>query len=151
MDIINIRKSHEKEIWFRPDEAPEKMLGPCGKNIEQGFEAFDFLFTANDETLLNTKFKLSEDARLERVCSPTPEGWADESIKLTLAKGLVYSGGIDPVMSNMLISCDGQHTLEELLTDVSSATGIPVGNLRQGFCNLIRDLAAKRFLLVPSK
>ena len=149
--IINMRKSSEKQTWFRPDEAPEKMLGPCGKNIEQGFEAFDFLFSADDETLLNTKFKLSEDARLERVSVPTPEGWADESIKLTLAKGFVYSGGIDPVMSNMLISCDGRLTLEELLTDVSSATGIPVGNLRQGFCNLIRDLAAKRFLLVPSK
>ena len=148
--IINMRKSSEKQTWFRPDDAPEKMLGQCGKNIELGFEAFDFLFTAADETLLKTKFKLSEDARLERVCVPTPEGWADESIKLTLAKGLVYSGGIDPVMSNMLISCDGRHALEELLMDVSSATSIPVDNLRQGFCNLIRDLAAKRFLLVPS-
>jgi SAM-dependent methyltransferase len=145
--VINMRKSAEKHTWFRPGESPEKMLGPCGINIELGFETFDFLFAADDETLLGTRFKLSEDARLERVSVPTPEGWADESITLTLAKGLVYSGGIDPVMSNMLISCDGRHTLEELLKDVSSAAGIPVDNLSKGFCNLIRDLAAKGFLL----
>ena len=144
--IINMRKSSVKQNWFRPDEAPEKMLGPCGKYVELGFRAFDFLFTADDETLLKTKFKLSEDARLERVSVPTPEGWADESIKLTLVKGLVYSGGIDPVFSNMLISCDGQHTLEELLMNVSSATGFPVENLRQGFCNLTREMISKGFL-----
>lgn len=144
--IVNMRKSSKEKNWFRPDEAPEKMLGPCGKNIEQGFKAFDYLFTADDETLLKTKFKLSDDARLERVSAPSPEGWADESIKLTLVKGLVYSGGIDPVMSNMLIKCDGEKPLGELLADISSSVNIPVANLQQGFCNMIREMVAKGFL-----
>jgi SAM-dependent methyltransferase len=144
--IVNMQKSSAGKNWFRPDEAPEKMLGPCGKNIEDGFKAFDYLFTADDETLLKTKFRLSEDARLERLSVPAPEGWADESIKLTLAKGLVYSGGIDPVMSNMLISCDGTKPLGELLTEVSSTVNVPIANLQQGFCNMIREMVAKGFL-----
>lgn len=144
--IVNMRKFSGENNWFRPDEAPEKMLGPCGRNIEDGFKAFDYLFTADDETLLKTKFRLSEDARLERVSAPTPEGWADESIKLTLAKGLVYSGGIDPVMSNMLIKFDGTNILAELLAEVSSAVNVPISNLQQGFCNMIREMMAKGFL-----
>ncbi len=146
--IINMRKSSKGKNWFRPDEAPEKMLGPCGKNIELGFKTFDYLFTADDETLLKTKFKLTDNARLERVSAPTPEGWADESIKLTLAKGLVYSGGIDPVMSNMLIKCDGAKPLSELLTQVSSEVNVPVSNIEQGFCNMIREMVAKGFLQI---
>jgi methylase of polypeptide subunit release factors len=144
--IVNMRKSSGGKNWFRPDGAPEKMLGPCGKNIEDGFKAFDFLFTADDDTMLKTKFKLSDDARLERVSAPAIEGWADESIKLTLAKGLVYSGGIDPVMSNMLIKCDGIKPLGELLAQVSSEINVPVSNLQHGFCNMIREMMAKGFL-----
>jgi SAM-dependent methyltransferase len=144
--IINMRKSLKEKNWFRADKAPEKMIGPCGRYIELGFDAFDFLFTADDKTMLKTKFRLSEDARLERVCAPTPEGWEDESINLTLNKGLRYSGGIDPVLSNMIISCDGSRTLTELLAEVSSAVNVPVSSLQQGFCNLIREMVSKGFL-----
>jgi SAM-dependent methyltransferase len=144
--IINMRKNPKEKTWFRADEAPEKMIGPCGRYIELGFDRFDFLFTADDETMLNTNFRLSEDARLERVCAPTPEGWVDESINLSLCKGLKYSGGIDPVLSNMIISCDGSRTLSELLADVSSAVNVPLSSLQQGFCNLIREMVSKGFL-----
>jgi len=144
--IITMRKSSKHNNWFRADAAPEKMLGPCGKYIMQGFNTFDFLFVADDETMLETRFRLCEDARLERVSAPTPEGWADESITLTLAKGLKYSGGIDPVMANMLIKCDGTKPLEELLANVSSEVGVPVSNLQHGFCNMIREMAAKGFV-----
>jgi SAM-dependent methyltransferase len=146
--IISMKKTQKQETWMKMDEAPEKMLGPCGRYVEQAFDAFDFLSAADDEALLRTKFQLSENARLERVCAPAPEGWADESINLTVSTGLKYSGSIDPVMSNMLILCDGTKTLAQLLEGVSSAAGVPAENLQQGFCNMIREMAAKGFLTI---
>ena len=40
--LITMRRRSSSPSWFRADDAPAKMLGPCGDNVVRLFEAQDF-------------------------------------------------------------------------------------------------------------
>ena len=52
--LITMRKRKGKTNWYRADESPEKMIGPCGTSIARGFQLRDFLqMVQDDNELLN--------------------------------------------------------------------------------------------------
>jgi hypothetical protein len=148
--LITMRRSDGRANWFRADDAPEKMLGPCGDDIVRGFEVSNFLRTITDaQMLLDLKFCISPDVRLERQSKPTSEGWLDESVRLRLAKGLSYSGNIDRYIANMLISCDGQRRLGDLMNEMANALQAEPEKIKASFCGIVRNLVERGFLLPP--
>jgi hypothetical protein len=74
LGVITMRRSRAHKNWFRADESPEKMLGPCGDSVFQAFELRDFLESINDEGLLQTHLSFSSDVRLEQQSAPSLEG-----------------------------------------------------------------------------
>ncbi len=149
--LITIRRRSGSHLnWYRADDAPEKMLGPCGDYIVLGFELRDFLETAQDNTvLLNTRFHVSPDVRLERQSAPSAEGWADETIRLRLKRGLAYEGNIDSSMANVIVRCDGNRPLKDLLKEMAGSLGADISNITSAFCDLVRKLVERGFLLPP--
>lgn len=145
--LITIRRSDAHVNWLRADDAPEKMLGPCGEYIMRGFELRDFLETArNDSILLDTCFQVSPDARLERQCVPDADGWKDEALRLHLVRGFAYSGNMDPFMANVIAGCNGQRSLGNLLNEMACSLGTHAANIAPDFCNIIRSLIERGFL-----
>ncbi len=145
--IITMRRRTDGHPWYRADDAPKKMLGPCGDDILRGFALRDVLESASDADLLETRLILSPDARLERICAPAEEGWKDTSLSLSLVCGLPYTGAIDPVMANFLIACNGTRTLGQVLQDSVPGMDAPSDAVIQALMNIVRSLMERGFLL----
>lgn len=146
--LITMHRSAKGRYWYRADDAPEKMLGPCGDSMVRGFELQDFLETVQDDSLLlNTRFRVSPDVCLERLAKPSAAGWVDETIRLHISRGLAYSGNIDSYMANVIVKCDGQRQLKDLLAEIANAPGVDLEKIRPIFCQMIRGLVERGFLL----
>jgi SAM-dependent methyltransferase len=146
--LITMRRSSGHANWFRADDAPEKMLGPCGEHIVLGFELRDFLETVRDDsTLLNTGLRVSPDVRLERQCVPSAEGWVEEAVQLHLTRGPAYSGRIDPYVANLVIGCDGERRLGDLVAEMAASLGVDPANMISTVCGVVRRLIERGFLL----
>jgi hypothetical protein len=146
--VITMRRSSGHPNWYRAEDAPEKMLGPCGDSIIRGFELRDFLEGLNDDSaLLDARLKVSPDVRLERHSEPSPDGWLDASTHLRFARGLAYSGAIDPYVANLVVRCDGRRPLRDLLAEMAAALGRRPVEVAPAFCTVVRGLIERGFLL----
>ncbi len=146
--LITMRRISDRANWFRADDAPEKILGPCGGYILRGFELRDFLETVRDDAaLLNTRMRVSPDVRLERQSVPSAEGWVDAVADLHLTRGLAYSGRIDPYVANLVVACNGQRILRDLLANMATSLKVDTGSITSTFCNVVRGLIERGFLL----
>jgi len=146
--LITMRKTSGARNWFRADEAPPEMLGPCGEFVVRGFKLRDFLESVqNDEAFLDTRLKLCTDVRLERHATPSDQGWINEVIRLRLSKGLAYSANTDPFIANLVIQCNGKRQLRGLMAEMAKELTRPVAEIVGPFCSVVRQLVAQGFLL----
>ena len=147
--LITMRKSGNRTNWFRADDSPEQMEGPCGDYVENGFELRDFLETVkNDGTLLNTVLRHSPDIRLEQRFKPSERGWKATESYIYLSKGLAYKGNSDPYIANLMINCDGQKPLKDLIKHMAISLGVSTDKIAPTACQLIRKLIEQGFLLL---
>jgi hypothetical protein len=148
--LITMRRSSSHKNWYRAEDAPEKMLGPCGDYVVRGFCLRDFLENIQDDSmLLDTRFKISTDVRLERQAKPSDKGWLDETVQLRLIRGLTYSGNIDPYMANLVVKCNGRRRIKDLLTEMADYLGADRSKITPTFCSVVRGLIERGFLLPP--
>lgn len=146
--LITMRKREGQANWFRADQSPEKMNGPCGESIAQGFELRDFLETVqNDDDLLNSNLRHSPDIRLEQQYEPADHGWKATTSVISLAQGFAYTGNSDPFIANLLISCDGHTPLKERIPGLADSLGVDAAQLTPTLCPLIRKLIEQGFIL----
>jgi hypothetical protein len=146
--VITIRRTDRHNTWFYADDAPRTMIGPAGEAIAQGFELRDFLETVRDDAaLLQARLRLSPDVSLERLQLPSPEGWREDALTLNLNRGFAYSGRVDQYVADILIACDGQHRLHQVIDRIGALPGIDPGKLRSTFCTIVRRLIEHGFLL----
>jgi ubiquinone/menaquinone biosynthesis C-methylase UbiE len=146
--VITMRRTDHRTTWFRADDAPRTMIGPAGESIAKGFELRDFLETVRDDAaLLEASFSLSPDASLERTYKPSPEGWMDDTLMLSLNRGFSYSGAVDQYVADILIACNGKRRLADVLDRLAAMPGIDQAKLKQTFCSVARRLIEHGFLL----
>ena len=146
--LITLRKTESGANWFRADESPEKMEGPCGSEVARGFALMDFLQTvASDEQLLETRLRYAPDLRLEQQYEPTAEGWKTSASVIHLAKGLAYRGNTDPLIANLIVHCNGEKPLKDLVPSMARALETEPGQVAPMVCQIIRKLIEQGFLL----
>jgi methylase of polypeptide subunit release factors len=146
--LIFMRRSPGHSNWFRAEDVPEKMVGPCGDFIVRGFELRDFLETVRDDaTLLDTRLRVSPDVRLEQECKPSDGGWAVIAARFRLGAGITYTGNADVHVVRLLAGCDGSRTLGELVTDIAASLGVDVASIRAPFLDIVRRLIERGFIL----
>ena len=151
--LITMRKAGDnKTIWFRADESPEEMRGPCGEAVATGFELGDFLETVkNDDNLLNCRLSHSPHIRLEQQFEPLEKAWGAVDSFITLTKGFAYKGKSDPLMANMIVKCDGLTPLKQLIPDMAQALGTDTARIIPPVCQLVRKLVEQGSLLPGSE
>lgn len=146
--VISMRRTYRHATWFRADDAPTKMIGPAGESIARGFELRDFLETVRDDAaLLEARLLLSPDVCLERQHKPSPEGWQDVALTLCLNRGFAYSGNVDQYVADILIACDGQRRLADVLDRIAALPGVDIGMLKKTFCTVVKRLIEHGFLM----
>lgn len=76
LGLITMRRKEGAANWFRAEDSPDKMSGPCGEVVERGFALMDFLREVPDDAgLLDTRLQDSPDILLERQYAASPQGW----------------------------------------------------------------------------
>ncbi|MEN6320440.1 MAG: methyltransferase [Syntrophaceae bacterium] len=148
--LITLRRSMSgRSSWFRAEDGPEKMIGPCGDDILQGFALQDFLISAPDDAaLLATRFKVCPDIRLKQEWRFEDKGWQNESIKIERVRGLPVGGNIDPYVASLLRRCDGTRPLECFLNEMAEEfPEIDRAALPGVVARVVRSLIEQRFLL----
>jgi hypothetical protein len=146
--LITMRRTSERTNWFCADDAPEKMLGPCGEAIARRFELHDFLETVRDDrALLETRLCVSPDVRWEQQCEPSAAKWQVVSSQLRLASGLAYTGNIDPYVAGLVLRCNGQRPLRELMAELATSLGGDLEGIAPACLEVTRQLVQHGFLL----
>lgn len=146
--IVMFRKKCNGNNWFSAEDAPDKMLGDTGGDIPLGFALREYLHgLPSDSQLLSKRFRCATDVRLERICAPTPDGWADETFRLFMNRGLAYSGTIDAAIANVVVRCNGSRPVGDLLSETAAALDQPADTIAPDFCNIIRILVRNGILL----
>jgi methylase of polypeptide subunit release factors len=149
--LIFMRRSPGRGNWFCAEDVPEKITGPCGDSIVLGFELRDFLETVSDDaTLLDARFRVSPDVRLDQECRPSDGGWAVVAARFRHEMGIAYTGDADVHVARLLAGCDGKRPLNELLTDMAASLGADMTNIRAPFLDIARRLIERGFILPPS-
>jgi Methyltransferase small domain len=151
--LIMLRRRKEKSPWFRADEAPDKMIGPSGEDIQQGFAFQDYLESLGSDTaLFEQKLRRSDHLNLLRRARPEDGGWAEESIQLTLTRGLAYTADIDHYVANLVIGCNGDRPLRELLAEMADAMGgVDPAAIAGALAQVVRGLLTRGFLMPAAK
>jgi SAM-dependent methyltransferase len=146
--LIAMRRSSGKANWFKADDGPEKLPGPCGDLIERGFRLKDYLGTVRDDsTLLGSLFVISPDARLEMRFRPSSGEWAEVESSLSLVRGISKPGSIDSFLAKVLIGCNGQNRLGDLVPVVADILESDGASVAPQLCSLVRRLVEQGFLL----
>lgn len=120
---------------------------PCGEEIARGFAVRDFLASATDETLLDTRLRLVPDVRLEQEAEPSPEGWRTVASRLRLTRGLAYAGPTDPMRAALVGRCNGQRSLRELVAAVAASLETEFSSIAPACIEVVRRLIERGFLL----
>jgi len=146
--FISFRRSPKQSNWFRAEDGLGKKTEACGDAILRGFELRDFLETVrDDETLLNMRLHVSPDVRLEQQYAPSDGTWVGTVAKLSLVKGLDYSGEADPHVAKLIGACDGSRTLGELLVEMATSLGVEPAKIRPAFLQFARRFIERGFIL----
>ena len=146
--LITLRRRSEGANWFRADDSPNRMLGPAGQAILQGFEAHDFLKTVEDDArLMAQRLQVSPDVRMHQDLRPSGDGWEVLRCEVQLERGLVYAGNVDPFMAGLIAHCDGGRVLGELMADLAAALGKDPAAIAPACLGIVRCLVEQGFLV----
>jgi len=148
--LITMRRRSGGRNWFRADEAPEKMLGPCGHDVLKAFAARDWLDDAGGpRRWLASAFRLNPNIRLQQTFQPAPDGWEELEALLTKTAGLSYSIRIDVAAANLLARCDGSRPLGALISESAASLGVDPESLTEPVLSLVGNLLESGVLEPP--
>jgi hypothetical protein len=70
-----------------------------------------------------------------------------EQASLELVKGLAYSGQVDVAIANLVVHCDGEKPLGELVDEMAQSLGADREKILVPVCAVVRGLLEQGFLL----
>jgi len=145
--LITMRRRSGSGHWFRADDAPEKMIGPCGGDIQRAFAARDwFQKTENRARWLASAFRLNPDIRLEQTFRPSQDAWEEIEVRLRRTSGLAHSIRVDIAAANLLARCNGSRPLGELASALAASLEVDPDSLIEPVLTLVESLVESGFL-----
>ena len=146
--LITMRRRSCASNWYRADDAPEKMIGPCGDSVAMGFDLTDFLEAHKDDSaLLDSRLRVSSDVRLEQTWAASIEQWQEVAAQLYLARGFAFAGNVDSLVAQLVLRSDGRRRLGDLLAELAVALETDLNGVVAGACSIVRQLVQRGFLL----
>jgi hypothetical protein len=101
--------------WVHVGELPSGRLKPASEHTLRVFAAQDFLAGADDRTLLDARFVLTDRHRLEQTLVHQDGAYVVESQTLELEEGLGFQAGLDRYTAALLPHFAAERPLREVL------------------------------------
>ena len=118
---VTMRRRPAGATWLR-EATLTGTAGSAGALVLRMFEAEDFLRALTDEgALLNVKFVLVPEHRLEQRLASSGGQWQLQEATLSLAEGIGFQGNLDINTAMLLQTLDGSNTLGEAVRTVGLA------------------------------
>ena len=147
MGLVTMRRCSTRGNWFSLEDAPPNVKENCGPDIEAKFESCHYSASHDDAALLDAKLRCSPNARLDYSCEPDGIEWRMAGSVLRLESALPFSSRTDPFTAGLLVRCDGQTPLRNLLPDLADAIGTDVAGVAAASLKAVRHLLERGFLL----
>lgn len=138
--------------WTRFVKVPKGSPAPGGAHVLRRFQMQDFLESVPDDgALLDERFRLAPDVRVEQHYAPKEDAFAAVKTRLHLARDPeFYSMEADATVARLVISYHGERRLREVLTDMAAAMRVDPGELIPGGLGVVRRLVEAGYLLPSS-
>lgn len=155
--LITMRRSSGGPNWFRAEDAPKREPGAWGNEFVRRFQSCDFLKATRDErVLLGMRLRLAPDVRFEQQYEPSARGVRLARSRLFRTKGLCYSANVDADTAGVVLRCNGQHHVGELLSSLAARREVAPATLARPCLAVVCRLIEWGFLLpagpeVPNK
>jgi methylase of polypeptide subunit release factors len=134
--------------WMLMEEVEHTPKDAFGDLVAETFARRDFLLChETDAELLTVKPRLCPNTRLEQVFQPADGGWKLEGLTLRMPKGLNPIMGLQPVVGEFLLGCDGVRPLNDVVTDFATKVDAPREQVLRECLAAVRKLIERGFLL----
>ena len=149
--MISLRRRRGAN-WTRFVKVPKGSSAPGGAHVLRRFQMLDFLDSAReDESLLEERFRLAPDVRIEQHYAPKDGGFAATKTRLHLARDPeFYTMEADATVARLVLSYGGDRRLREVLTEMAGSIGADVAALIPGGLAVARRLVEAGYLLPSS-
>jgi methylase of polypeptide subunit release factors len=118
--VIMCRRSGAAN-WTRADSL-RVGFGSSSRQIQRVFEAEDYLCGLRDHReLLDQKLTMIAEHRLEQRLASSRGIWQLQEASLSLTEGIIFQGGVDANMAQILQNLDGKRTLRQAVHMTASA------------------------------
>jgi hypothetical protein len=146
--IISMRRRAGAN-WTRFVKVPRGSPAPGGEHVLRRFQAQDVLESAAaDATLLERRFELAPDVRVEQHYAARDARFAAVSTRLHLARDAeFYSLEADGTVARFVLSYPGPRRLRDVLDEMAASMGIPPDELIPGGLAVARRLIENGYLL----
>jgi Methyltransferase small domain len=151
--LITARRASGRQNWVRFVKVPKGSGAPSGEHILRRFAAEDFLESlTSDDQLLEHRFRLAPDVRLEQHYAPAEGGFAAIATRLHLARDpAYYTMELDPTVTSLVMSYGGERRLHDVLRDMAAAMRMELDRLAPGGLQIVRQLVLNGYLLPISE
>jgi len=149
--MLVLRRRSGTENWFRAEPAPPgHPSGSCSDQIQRIFAAEDLLQDLGDgEKLLDRPFVLSEAHEVQQTLHAEHGRWIVREALLRQTDGFSFTGETDPLLSRILVGCDGKHTIRDLAAGLADELRADPAQIGSAAAGVVRKLLRSGFLVLP--
>jgi Methyltransferase small domain len=134
--------------WMLMEEVEHTPKDAFGDLVIESFARREFLLShESDDQLLPLKPKLSRSAQLEQVFQLGENGWKQQELILRMSKGINPVIGVQPIVAEFLIGCDGARPLADLVADFAAKVDAPREQVQHECLAAVRKLIERGFLV----
>lgn len=137
--------------WVRLEDRAGTVHGPFGDYVLAGLRNRDFLEAhVSDESMLGVRPKLLDRTLIETQSRWIGAQWRPTSTRLMSADGLRQTIGLEGDVARFLARFDGQHTLGELIRELSAEVEVEPARVRTECIRMARLLLERGFITASS-
>jgi methylase of polypeptide subunit release factors len=133
--------------WTKLDDMPAKPMGEAGEQVQRVFRAQDQLEEGGLESLLDRRFRVIPEHRVEQVGQLSTGTVAGETLTLSLTSGVAFDGAMDVWGLEVLLRLDGKTTVREAFAAVAERAGIALPSFTKGALPVFARLYGLGFLV----
>jgi len=149
--LITMRRSSGRANWVRFIKVPTGSTAPGGGHVLRLFELQDFLESTPDDRLLDHRFRLAPEVRLEQRYASDAGGFSPVTTRLHLAEEPAYhTMEVDATVTTLVMGFHGERRLREVLEAMAAEMQVEVDHLVPAGLAAVRHLLQKGYLLPGS-
>jgi methylase of polypeptide subunit release factors len=147
---VVLRRRDGGTPWVRADHVPGVLSDSASEHILRLFHNQDYLDgLGGDRKLLDGRFRLVGDVRVEEIQVPHDGGWGTRESTVRLGSGLAFGGRSDPFVLRVMAGCDGTHRLSDLVRRAAREMGLEEPTVTPIVVDVVRQVLSLGFLEAP--